>query len=90
MLGLGRALGETMAVAMVLSAGVGRSRFNLISSDEPGDASPPTSRSTSESDAGTKVNVLIATGLVLFVITFAVNFLGPLDRRPQRVERLTR
>src|SRR5205085_12623690 len=34
MLGLGRALGETMAVAMVLSAGGGIS-FNLISSTNP-------------------------------------------------------
>ena len=37
MLGLGRALGETMAVAMVLSATRRRSRFNLI-----GTANPPT------------------------------------------------
>ena len=47
MLGLGRALGETMAVAMVLSAGAGRSRFNLISEQQPGDDRRQHRRSTS-------------------------------------------
>ena len=37
MLGLGRALGETMAVAMVLSADGDRDLLNLISSDQPRD-----------------------------------------------------
>jgi phosphate transport system permease protein len=72
MLGLGRALGETMAVALVLSAsgGVG---FNLIASSNPGSIAANIALQFPES-SGIAVNTLVATGLVLFVITFAVNF----------------
>ena len=72
MLGLGRALGETMAVAMVLSAS-GVITFNLISSDNPSTIAANIALQFPES-TGLKVNALIASGLVLFVITFAVNF----------------
>jgi phosphate transport system permease protein len=72
MLGLGRALGETMAVAMVLSA-TGVVSFNLISSTNPSTIAANIALQFPES-SGQKVNVLIATGLVLFVVTFAVNF----------------
>ena len=72
MLGLGRALGETMAVAMVLSAS-GVVTFNLISSDNPSTIAANIALQFPES-TGLKVNALIASGLVLFVITFAVNF----------------
>jgi phosphate transport system permease protein len=72
MLGLGRALGETMAVAMVLSAS-GLVTFNLISSDNPSTIAANIALQFPES-TGLKVNALIASGLVLFVITFAVNF----------------
>jgi phosphate transport system permease protein len=72
MLGLGRALGETMAVAMVLSAS-GVVSFNLISSTNPSTIAANIALQFPES-SGQKVNVLIATGLVLFVVTFAVNF----------------
>ena len=72
MLGLGRALGETMAVAMVLSAS-GVITFNLISCDEPATIAANIALNSREA-TGLEVNVLIATGLVLFVITFAVNF----------------
>jgi phosphate transport system permease protein len=74
MLGLGRALGETMAVAMVLSA----SRiitFDLISSENPSTIAANIANSFPEA-TGLGVNVLIASGLVLFVVTFAVNFLA--------------
>jgi phosphate transport system permease protein len=72
MLGLGRALGETMAVAMVLAT-TPNTTLNVI-----GVASPPTiaanialnyKESTPE-----RQSLLIATGLVLFVVTFLVNF----------------
>ena len=71
MLGLGRALGETMAVALVLSAsgGVG---LNLISSSNPGTIPANIALNFPEA-TGLAVNTLIATGLVLFVLTFAVN-----------------
>lgn len=74
MLGLGRALGETMAVALVLSAsGVGTITFNLITTQNPNTIAANIARDFPEA-TGTSVNVLIASGLVLFVITFAVNF----------------
>jgi len=72
MLGLGRALGETMAVALVLSVSNIVS-FNLISSVNPSTIAANIALKFSES-SGVAVNVLIATGLVLFVITFVVNF----------------
>ncbi len=72
MLGLGRALGETMAVAMVLSA-TGVVTFNLISAVNPSTIAANIALQFPES-SGERVNVLIATGLVLFVVTFAVNF----------------
>ncbi|MCD9154146.1 phosphate ABC transporter permease subunit PstC [Aeromicrobium duanguangcaii] len=72
MLALGRALGETMAVAMVLSAS-GVVTFNLISSTNPSTIAANIAHSFKEA-SGLTVNGLIATGLVLFVITFAVNF----------------
>ena len=72
MLGLGRALGETMAVAMVLSA-TGVVTFNLIGSVNPSTIAANIALGFPEA-TGLGVNVLIASGLVLFVITFAVNF----------------
>ena len=72
MLGLGRALGETIAVLLVLSASGGIS-LNLI-----GRANAPTIPSNIASNfpeaTGLTLNTLIATGLVLFLVTFAVNF----------------
>jgi phosphate transport system permease protein len=73
MLGLGRALGETLAVAMVLSVSVGTVTANLISSTNPSTIAANIALSFSEA-SGLSVNALIASGLVLFVITFLVNF----------------
>lgn len=72
MLGLGRALGETMAVAMVLSAS-GVVTFNLISTTNPSTIAANIALGFPEA-TGLRVNALIASGLVLFVITFVVNF----------------
>ena len=72
MLGLGRALGETMAVVLILSASGGVS-LNLISAANPGTI-PANIASQFPEATGLEVNTLIATGLVLFVLTFAVNF----------------
>ncbi|MCW2817896.1 MAG: phosphate transporter permease [Marmoricola sp.] len=74
MLGLGRALGETMAVAMVLSAGGGVS-LNLISSTNPASIASNIASNYKEGTPA-KVTILIATGLVLFLVTFLVNFLA--------------
>jgi phosphate transport system permease protein len=72
MLGLGRALGETMAVAMVLSA-TPVVTLNLISSTNPATIASNIASNYKEATPD-KQALLIATGLVLFAFTFAVNF----------------
>ena len=74
MLGLGRALGETMAVAIVLSVS-GAVSLNLISSGNPSTIAANIALQFPES-SGVAVNVLITSGLVLFVITLLVNALA--------------
>lgn len=71
MLGLGRALGETMAVAMVLSA-TGKVTLALLTSDNPSTIAANIALTFPEA-YGDNVSVLIATGLVLFIVTFLVN-----------------
>lgn len=71
MLGLGRALGETMVVAMVLSPAL------LISFVLTGSANPSTIAGNIALNFpeahGVGVNALIATGLILFIITLIIN-----------------
>jgi phosphate transport system permease protein len=74
MLGLGRALGETMAIALVLSVSGGIT-FNLISSGNPSTIAANIALEFPES-SGIDVNTLIASGLALFLITLAVNTLA--------------
>jgi len=83
MLGLGRALGETMAVAMVLSPAAVIT-FVLTSSQNPSTIASNIALNYPEAH-GVGVNVLIATGLILFVITFAVNAVarGVVNRRKE-------
>ncbi len=71
MLGLGRALGETMAVAIVLSVSGGVT-FNLIGSANPSTIAANIALDFPES-SGVAVNALIASGLVLFALTLVVN-----------------
>jgi phosphate transport system permease protein len=71
MLGLGRALGETMAVAIVLSVS-GDVTFNLISSANPSTIAAHIALDFPES-SGIDVNALIAAGLVLFAVTLLIN-----------------
>ncbi|GAB7193349.1 phosphate ABC transporter permease subunit PstC [Kineococcus sp. NUM-3379] len=75
MLGLGRALGETMAVALVLSASGAVITFNLISVTNPSTIPANIALQFPEA-SGVGISVLIASGLVLFVITFLVNALA--------------
>ena len=70
--GLGRALGETLAVTLVLSPAIIYS-LNTISSQNSSTITSNIALQFPEA-SGDRVAVLIATGLVLFVITFAVNF----------------
>ncbi|MBW0117356.1 phosphate ABC transporter permease subunit PstC [Pseudonocardia sp. KRD-169] len=74
MLGLGRALGETMAVALILSISGGVT-FNLISNGNPGTIAANIALQFPEA-SGLDVNVLIASGLVLFLITLGINSLA--------------
>ncbi len=74
MLGLGRALGETMAVAMVLSGGRSIS-FQVLTSNNPNTIAANIALQFPEASSAA-VPQLIATGLVLFVITFLVNMAG--------------
>ena len=74
MLGLGRALGETMAVAMVLSPFAVIS-FALLQSQNPSTIAANIALNFPEAH-GVGVNILIATGLILFVITLAVNMVA--------------
>ena len=71
MLGLGRALGETIAVATVLSSS-GAVNFALLTSDNPSTIAANIALSFPEA-YGVNVDVLIATGLILFAITLVVN-----------------
>ena len=71
MLGLGRALGETMAVAIILSGSIDYF-WNLIGNENSNTIAANIALAFPES-SGLEVNRLIATGLVLFGITFLVN-----------------
>ncbi|WP_139738746.1 phosphate ABC transporter permease subunit PstC [Actinomyces wuliandei] len=74
MLGLGRALGETMAVLMIMSPGMTTS-LHLLQAGRHQTIAANIASQFREA-FGLSVDVLIATGLVLFVITFAVNSLA--------------
>ncbi|GAA1110467.1 phosphate ABC transporter permease subunit PstC [Arthrobacter flavus] len=72
MLGLGRALGETMAVALVLSGGA--LNASLI---QTGNQTIAAEIALNFPEAfGLRLSELIAAGLVLFVITLAVNVIA--------------
>jgi phosphate transport system permease protein len=71
MLGLGRALGETMAVLMILSPGFLYS-IKLVSAGQQQTIAANIAAQFPEANQ-TGVSTLIATGLALFVITLAVN-----------------
>jgi phosphate transport system permease protein len=82
MLGLGRALGETIAVALILSA-VFQINWRIT---EPGGNSIAANIALKWGEAGLNGrSALIATGLVLFIITLAVNMTARwiVDRRKE-------
>lgn len=72
MLGLGRALGETMVVAMVLSPAPQLITFVLTSSQNSSTIAGNIALNFPEAH-GVDVNALIATGLILFAITLVIN-----------------
>lgn len=73
MLGLGRALGETIAVALILSAG-----FTInVHLTEPGGNTFAANIALKWNEAGSNgLSALIASGLVLFVLTLSVNMVA--------------
>jgi len=73
MLGLGRALGETIAVALILSAA-----FTInMHLTEPGGNSFAANIALKWNEAGSNgLSALIASGLVLFVLTLTVNMIA--------------
>jgi phosphate transport system permease protein len=76
MLGLGRALGETMAVTFV----IGNTNFlNSISLFEPGNSiTSALANEFGEASPGLHTSALIELGLILFLITFVVLSLSKL------------
>lgn len=77
MLGLGRALGETIAVALVLSASY-TTTFHILDANLGGNTIAANIAVQYQSAEPIGRSALIASGLVLFVITFAVNALARL------------
>lgn len=74
MLGLGRSLGETMAVAMVLSP-TAVINFAVLTSSNSNTIAANIALQFPEA-GGNYSNLLIATGLVLFAITMVVNMIA--------------
>ena len=75
MLGLGRALGETIAVALVLSLAPTTS-FHILDANIGGNTIAANIAAQYQAAEPLGQQALIASGLVLFVITFAVNGLA--------------
>lgn len=74
MLGLGRALGETMAIALVLSVSTNVT-FQMLTSLNPSTIAANIALQFAEA-SGSALNALIASGLILFVITLVINMLA--------------
>ncbi len=84
MLGLGRALGETVAVMIILSqTNTPGINVSLFSGGET--FASKIANNAAEFDSPAKTGAYIAAGLVLFLVTFAVNAIARLvaDRRPR-------
>jgi phosphate transport system permease protein len=73
MLGLGRALGETIAVMIILTTPAAGSPSARQSSPVERTFASKIANNAAEFDSPSKTGAYIAAGLVLFVITFVVN-----------------
>ncbi|KGN36566.1 phosphate ABC transporter permease subunit PstC [Knoellia subterranea] len=73
MLGLGRALGETLAVTMLLSALNASAAFSLSIFGGGETFASRIANDAGEFDSAQKTGAYIAAGLVLFILTFIVN-----------------
>jgi phosphate transport system permease protein len=74
MLGLGRALGETLAIAMVLSPAL-VVKLPILQAQSPNTIAANIALQFPEA-TGLGVNALVASGLVLFVVTLLINMLA--------------
>ena len=75
MLGLGRALGETMAILMIISPGYTYA-FNLLQTTKHSSIAATIALMFGEATDDVSRAVLFGIGLVLFVITFIVNYIA--------------
>jgi phosphate transport system permease protein len=73
MLGLGRALGETIAIALILSAPSSSASFNSSIFNGGETFASKIANNASEFEDPKSTGAYIAAGLVLFVLTFIVN-----------------
>jgi phosphate transport system permease protein len=78
MLGLGRALGETIAIMIILSKPSPDAPFSLSLFDGGETFASKIANNAAEFDSPTKTGAYIAAGLVLFVLTFVVNAIARL------------
>ena len=76
MLGLGRALGETVAVMMIVSALAPGAPWNWSLFNGGETFASKIANNAGEFDNPTKTGAYIAAGLVLFILTFVVNSLA--------------
>ncbi|MCL2653320.1 MAG: phosphate ABC transporter permease subunit PstC [Propionibacteriaceae bacterium] len=83
LLALGRALGETMAVAMVLSPSL-KISIGLINSQNPGTVAAFIAQNFPDA-SGLQINALLWLGLMLFVLTFVINSTARAVIRRQKV-----
>jgi phosphate transport system permease protein len=96
MLGLGRALGETVAVLIILSVPNGNDAWNpsIFAGGET--FASKIANDAAEFNSPDKTGAYIAAGLVLFVVTFLVNSAArlivarsaPGGKRPRRIKRI--
>ncbi|MGI8664961.1 MAG: phosphate ABC transporter permease subunit PstC [Jatrophihabitans sp.] len=73
MLGLGRALGETIAISLILSKVSNAGNFSFSIFDGGETFASKIANNASEFNSPKQTGAYIAAGLVLFVLTFAVN-----------------
>jgi phosphate transport system permease protein len=76
MLGLGRALGETIAITLIISTTNGAFSFSVLTGGQT--FASLIANNAQEFDNPDKAGAFIAAGLVLFVLTFVVNAMARL------------
>lgn len=84
MLGLGRALGETIAVLMILHTATSPSGFSLF--DGGATFASKIASAASEFSDPLPTGAYIAAGLVLFLLTFVVNAIARSIAKPKKAE----